>query len=615
VEILTPSVSDTLRYILSALALLWALGVIGQAINILIARLLQEAPLFTDLSIRVTFALATGWTFLSLFILILGSLDLLYPWLISLSVLSLYIPSFLLVFSRRGCRVWRPVFRNNWLELLPIFISIAAILLAAIKPPGDWDDTMYHLPYAQFLLDNHAVGTDIYLRFPFMPMHLHLVFAWLLGIGPVYFLQVVNAGFVALTVIAIYGSTRSISSSPFAGYLGVGAYLTVPFVANLIGYAYVDHALGFFVLTSLMAVAFSQEEPHRQRLWLLLSAIYLGEAIGIKFFGILAALPILAWILFTIRDSRIFIRVVLVMSFVGGYWYIRSLILTGNPFHPLASNLLGYTLWNEEDLKYLMAEQASHGVPRIWQNLPLAFSHQDVKANFLWIAFASLLGIRQMPWSLRLFAFFIATYYPLWFYLSQIQRYLMPMIPAACILSGWWIWRILSSSTPRWPHRAHRILTLCSVLVATLLASQAFTTTLTHYSLLRKEGFDSALFPINTSYSAMFAANEWRKTYGNRLVNIGLENGIYFFRGTVIGDHFGPGRYSQWRSGEVRSNGCRPLKSPELLAKGIRDFNAGMLVVRHDDLCMDFAPMDKAFDLLYRDAFASIYGLKTTESP
>lgn len=30
---------------------------------------------------------------------------------------------------------------------------------------------------------------------------------------------------------------------------------------------------------------------------------------------------------------------------------------------------------------------------------------------------------------------------------------------------------------------------------------------------------------------------------GHRLVQIGFEDGIYFFRGTVIGDWFGPGRY------------------------------------------------------------------------
>ena len=33
--------------------------------------------------------------------------------------------------------------------------------------------------------------------------------------------------------------------------------------------------------------------------------------------------------------------------------------------------------------------------------------------------------------------------------------------------------------------------------------------------------------------------------FGDRLVQVGFENRFYFFRGTLVGDWFGPGRYTR----------------------------------------------------------------------
>ena len=50
---------------------------------------------------------------------------------------------------------------------------------------------------------------------------------------------------------------------------------------------------------------------------------------------------------------------------------------------------------------------------------------------------------------------------------------------------------------------------------------------------------------LRPGYAVLSRANELRSTFGDRLVQVGFENGFYFFRGTLIGDWFGPGRYSQ----------------------------------------------------------------------
>ena len=71
-------------------------------------------------------------------------------------------------------------------------------------------------------------------------------------------------------------------------------------------------------------------------------------------------------------------------------------------------------------------------------------------------------------------------------------------------------------------------------------------------------------------------ANELRSRFGDRLVQVGFENGFYFFRGTLIGDWFGPGRYSQMMI--CNASGCG-LVDPLRMKKVMQGFDARMLAV------------------------------------
>ncbi len=46
-------------------------------------------------------------------------------------------------------------------------------------------------------------------------------------------------------------------------------------------------------------------------------------------------------------------------------------------------------------------------------------------------------------------------------------------------------------------------------------------------------------------YSLMQHANQLIPQHGNRLLQVGFENAVFFYNGIVIGDWFGPGRYRQ----------------------------------------------------------------------
>jgi hypothetical protein len=84
-----------------------------------------------------------------------------------------------------------------------------------------------------------------------------------------------------------------------------------------------------------------------------------------------------------------------------------------------------------------------------------------------------------------------------------------------------------------------------------------------------------ASLAARSGYKVMGAANFLRPQYGDKLMQLGFENAIYFFKGTVIGDWFGPGRYANMILCAER---CQLAPAEQIVAL-MRGFNAQMLAV------------------------------------
>ena len=80
-------------------------------------------------------------------------------------------------------------------------------------------------------------------------------------------------------------------------------------------------------------------------------------------------------------------------------------------------------------------------------------------------------------------------------------------------------------------------------------------------------------------------ANQLIPQYGNRLLQVGFENAVFFYNGIAIGDWFGPGRYRQMMR---CSDECR-LIAPEAMREVMVRHNALTLVV---NLNQEFIKID-----------------------
>jgi hypothetical protein len=76
-------------------------------------------------------------------------------------------------------------------------------------------------------------------------------------------------------------------------------------------------------------------------------------------------------------------------------------------------------------------------------------------------------------------------------------------------------------------------------------------------------------------YSLMQHANQLIPQYGNRLLQVGFENAVFFYNGIVIGDWFGPGSYRQMMQ---CTDECR-LIAPEAMREVMVRHNARTLLV------------------------------------
>jgi len=147
-----------------------------------------------------------------------------------------------------------------------------------------------------------------------------------------------------------------------------------------------------------------------------------------------------------IRYVLTFICLVLVS---GSPWYIRNYIFSGNPVFPFGEGIFGYSwLWDKNDalIQYYDLLKA-HGTPRtILSFLTLPWNlvmHQekfmdDGGISLVMLAmFPSILLIKRFNSYQRKLCVFVFATIIIWFFTTQILRYLLPLFPVMSLLSAY----------------------------------------------------------------------------------------------------------------------------------------------------------------------------------
>ncbi|MEW5959272.1 MAG: hypothetical protein AB1801_16195 [Chloroflexota bacterium] len=305
--------------------------------------------------------------------------------------------------------LYSPLFRL----LSTVYLALVLLLAfsAALLPPTDWDGLFYHLTGPKLYLQAGRIvgGIDIpHLSFPSL---LEMLFAWailLRGDIAAKLLHTVFglllAGLVYLTAYRFFGRRAALP--------GLLLLASMPMLSTLAGWAYNDLALAFYQLAGLYAIVnyqlsmnnelsdqtvdkFPRQEPARQLRaqspnstihnsqfttlrgnsqlsWLILSGIFSGLAMGLKYTSFVTPVVIVGLIIwnsvrntqhnlrfttivpeakrsgiydlrFTIGAAAVFAGTALL---VAAPWYLKNWLFTGNPVYPFLFDVFGGRWWD-----------------------------------------------------------------------------------------------------------------------------------------------------------------------------------------------------------------------------------------------------------------------------
>jgi hypothetical protein len=322
------------------------------------------------------------------------------------------------------------------------FLALLPVLLLPFYPPTVPDSTVYHLPLAEGLVENHRPTFDETLRFPVFPLLDETLFAVAMAFTSDVGAQLVHCLQMLLTALLIVAWGRRLGSRR-GGLWAAALWLGTPLVVWMGGAAYVDLGLALFVTAALYT--WEVRAPGEARgLWI--TGAFAGFAAGTKYLGLLfvAGLGLLALVeAARHRRPAVFVALALaaVLALLPFYGWIYA--ETGSPVFPFYPQLFGDSEWQTDIDRGRTAaselERIATGAVDLlrvpWDAVfhRQRFSHQAPTSPFLILLLptAGLLALRR-PDSRRLLAW-TAVYGLFWLTTVRDLRFLLAVLPALAV--------------------------------------------------------------------------------------------------------------------------------------------------------------------------------------
>jgi hypothetical protein len=206
--------------------------------------------------------------------------------------------------------------------------------------------------------------------------------------------------------------------------------------------------------------------------------------------------------------------------------------------------------------------------------------------------------------SIRLVQITYLIYFIFWFFSNQITRYLITALPLGAFLLVYFMWLLGGWVTTRKnlkPLNTPRFIDkIFSIILLIPLPVMAYQETKIHIQYGPKTILSQAR--VDSGFFVFEKANGYIPTLGNRLLQFGLDQGMYFFKGQAIGDVFGPIRYGDFQNCDNTS--CRLIPPPQMIIK-MNQLNIKMLAINlrsyESRIPSDYP---QYFNLLARDRYS-----------
>ncbi len=399
------------------------------------------------------------------------------------------------------------------------YVAGSALLLFAlclVPPSGaDYDSLVYHLAVPMQWLRAGRVTELAYDHHSYFPFVGEMLYALALGVrgavlAKLFHWAMLLFGALSLCVLGQRAGGKS------AGLWAAALFISLPMTQTEATSAYIDLTFSAFAwaATALFCEAlWGESDANARRKSWLLCGVFCGLCLGAKYFGWLVLGFLGVWLLVAStrelvgeepkqRWTRLAWLGMPALA-LGGFWYVRNALWTGNPVFPFAFGVFGGRGWTRAMAVAYDADQAQFGYGKTALDLlllpfrlamaplPVGVLNGQMKGLPFWpmdsspladparsglfdvrpVVFAVFPGpvllatgvpallARRKGALVGFVAWFLAFLWVFWALTSQQVRYLFPALGLMCALSGW----MLAVRLPRFP-LASRVAGVCLAL-------------------------------------------------------------------------------------------------------------------------------------------------------
>tara|TARA_A100000171_G_C2131453_1_gene147034 strand:+ start:621 stop:2432 length:1812 start_codon:yes stop_codon:yes gene_type:complete len=489
--------------------------------------------------------------------------------------------------TRRACddfiAFWRASSAGLRLGSVALLLVSIPLLTEPLQTPYEWDELMYHLPYARFWAEQGNLEVNEWLRYPLSAYNMNLLYVAALMVGSDVLPHLLHMFFGLLAALLTFVVGRS-----FLGWkIGLAAGLLVVY-GNRWAYdnAFVDLGLMAFWAAAFACLAMLYQ--HRNARYAFLAAFLAGMAVGIKYQGLFYLPVFIVLALVLERRVKVVVGAVLVFVLAGGYWYLRNYLLSGDPVHPLGGPIFGFWLWDARDLANQIDDVDRAELWQHWVYLPALFT---------------LLFWRRSSLFLRGMFICATAYLAIWYVGSGYWRYAVSVYPMLALLTAWVMGQFWSKvhSASLWGRLPRASLGRVAIPALIILALASSLELRKGLAGLHPSGESRAEY-LSDKFAGYALVSSITQLPDVTLYQLGFENQIYYLSSRTIGDWFGPARYADVMA---------LSRDAPALSRHLAELGADMFLVNLDPRHLpplDWDPeMEKFFKLLGRSDKAVLY--------
>jgi len=365
------------------------------------------------------------------------------------------------LFTRRG---------TVYKAALVLLLMVSGVYMAGSLIPQMGSDALFqHFLLPKTFIDNASLAYIPEIYTGAWPSNIQMLYTFGMLINGQFAANLISAFNAILFSILIFQFLKQ-HLPPAVALLMALVFLTLPMVLFQVAKAMVDLGCGLFAFSGLLILLDELNHDNPRTRAVALSGVFFGLAAGSKLPALSFLLP--ALVVMFLAGTRFGMRlavkncIILALSClaVAAPWYLRSLLLTGDPFFPMLTHIMGESHSSATAVDNLMAfynhevAQLGRSITDLWK-LPLFMLFPEttldtldvverlkpsypewtfLSAIFLPFGLVHGLGKRDDSFRLLLFsALFLVLYALIWFFIyPQRLRHLMVVIPFFLLFTG-----------------------------------------------------------------------------------------------------------------------------------------------------------------------------------